>query len=367
LNEVGAVQRRSFIQLLQLVTVAALVAATSTCGGGSGRKSVAQPGPQNLAVETFVGNLDTPVVMAFAPDGRLFFNELRNGQVRIIQNGALVSQPFVTLPVETSGERGLLGLALDPQFAANHFVYVLQSDPAGKHRVLRFTDSAGVGTGQTVIVDNLPSTSNHNGGNIGFGPDGKLYVTVGDHQDPANSQSQTALAGKLLRYNPDGTVPADNPFGPGNPAFNLGLRNSFDFTFHPQSGAIYASENGPDCDDEINRIVPGGNYGWRPNYPCGDNDPAFIAPLQRFNPVIAPTGITFYTGTALPGFNNNLFMVDFIVGRIQRFVVDDAAHAITSSEIILNGGNGPLFDIITGPDGFLYFSTQNSILRIVPQ
>jgi len=355
-------QQKTAFHSLKLLAVVALVAALSACGGGD--RSVAQPAPTNLVIETFVGNLNTPVTMAFAPDGRLFFNELKNGRVRIIQNGALVTQPFVTLPVETSGERGLLGLALDPQFAANHFVYVLQSDPAGKHRVLRFTDSAGVGTGQTVIVDNLPSTSNHNGGNIGFGPDGKLYVTVGDHQDPANSQSQTALAGKLLRYNPNGTVPSDNPFGAGNPAFNLGLRNSFDFTFHPQSGAIYASENGPDCDDEINRVVPGGNYGWRPNYPCGDSDPAFLAPLRRFNPVIAPTGITFYTGSVLPGFTNNLFMVDFNNGRIQRFVVDDAAHAITSSETIFNGGSGPLFDIVTGPDGFLYFSTADSIMRI---
>jgi|tagenome__1003787_1003787.scaffolds.fasta_scaffold20985460_2 aldose sugar dehydrogenase len=357
-------QRKRAIRFLQVLTLALLAGAYSACGGGD---SASQPGSANTAIETFVSNLNTPVAMAFAPDGRLFFNELKTGKVRIIQNGALLAQAFAILPVETSGERGLLGLALDPQFATNHFVYVMQSDPAGKHRVLRFTDSAGVGTGQTVIVDNLPSTTNHNGGNIGFGHDGKLYVTVGDHLDPANSQSQTALAGKLLRYNPDGTVPADNPFGAGNPGFNLGLRNSFDFTFHPQSGAIYASENGPDCDDEINQITAGANYGWRPNYPCGDSDPAFKAPLRRFNPVTAPTGITFYTGTVLSGFTNNLFLVDFNNGRIQRFVVDDVAKNITSSDVLFNGGAGPLFDIVTGPDGFLYFSTQDSIMRIVPR
>src|SRR3954469_21452895 len=187
---------KAAIRFIQILALVILVAAYSACGGGSGN-SAGQPGATNTVIETFVSNLNTPVTMAFAPDGRLFFNELKSGKVRIIQNGALVAQPFVSLSVETSGERGLLGLALDPQFATNHFVYVLQSDPAGKHRVLRFTDSAGVGTGQTVIVDNLPSTTNHNGGNIGFGHDGKLYVTVGDHLDPANSQSQTALAGKL--------------------------------------------------------------------------------------------------------------------------------------------------------------------------
>ncbi len=340
----------------------------ASCGGGGGGGPIGfSPPPFSFRTETFVGGLNFPVTLAFAPDGRLFFNELTTGRVRIIQNGNLLAQPFAELTVETSGERGLLGLAFDPQFASNGFVYMLYSDPAGVHRVVRFTEASGQGTLPVVIVDNLPSNTVHNGGNIRFGPDGRLYITAGDSGNPANAQDTNSRAGKILRYNADGSVPVDNPYGAGNPAFNLGLRNSFDFTFHPTSGAIYASENGPNCDDEINRVVAAGNYGWRSNQPCGDTDPFFIPPLVRFNPTIAPTGITFYTSGVLSRFQGSLFMVDFNQGRARRFVVNDANQGqITDSEVVVDGGFGALFDIVQGPDGFLYFSSGNAILRIVP-
>lgn len=321
-------------------------------------------------IETFLSNLNFPVTMAFAPDGRLFFNELRTGRVRVVENGQLLVDPFVEVSVETSGERGLLGLTFDPAFASNGFVYVLHHTPGPplRARVLRFTDFANRGIDQTIIVDDLPSTNNHNGGNIGFGPDGMLYITIGDGQNPANSQDPDSLNGKILRFNPDGSIPATNPFGGFRAAFNLGLRNSFDFDFHPTAGTIYATENGPDCDDEINRIVPGGNYGWRLNYPCGDTNPLFVAPLRRFTPTIAPTGVSFYTGSVFPQFQDDLFMVDFNSGRVQRFVVDETNMGqIVETSILVDGTFGALFDIVEGPDGFLYFSSSDAIHRIVPQ
>lgn len=342
-----------------------------SCGGSNTAQVIVNPPaptPVAFRVETFLSNLNFPVTLRFAPDGRLFYNELRTGQVRVVVSGVLQAQPFATLPVEISGERGLLGLAFDPQFSSNRFVYVLHSDPSGVQRVVRFTDDNGTGSNPTVIIDNLPSTTVHNGGNIGFGPDGFLYVTLGDSTNPANAQDMNSLSGKLLRYNSNGTVVATNPFGANNPAFNLGLRNSFDFTFHPQAGTVYASENGPDCDDEINRVVAGGNYGWRPNYPCGDTSAQFIAPLVRFTPVIAPTGITFYTGTVFPQFTGSLFLVDLNEGRVRRFVVNESLQGqITSSEVVVNEGFGNLVDIIQGPDGFIYFSSTTAIIRIVPQ
>lgn len=362
-------QRRSF-RLLTAVGVAAISTVCAACSGGGDFSSGPNPNPTPVPfrVETFLPNANFPVTMAFAPDGRLFYNELRTGQVRVVQNGQLQAQPFATLTVETNGERGLLGLAIDPNFTLSRFVYVYYSDPGGFHRLVRFTEASGVGTNQTTIVTIPRTNGNHNGGNIGFGRDGKLYLTIGDCGDPANSQNNAEFCGKILRYNADGTIPADNPFGPTSPAFNLGLRNSFDFTFHPASGAIYASENGPNCDDEINRVVAAENYGWRPNYPCGDMDPSFVAPLRRFDPVIAPTGITLYTASAFPQFRDSLFLVDFNDGRVQRFTVNEAMQGqITQSEVIVTGGFGSLLDIVQGPDGLLYFSSTTAILRIIPQ
>ena len=365
---------------LRLFLWFAILAVLAVAGAGCGGTSVSPPagppppppGPVAFRTEVFLSNLNFPVTLAFAPDGRLFFNELNTGQIRIIQGGSLLAQPFATVPAKTGGERGLIGLAFDPQFASNHFVYVYYSEEivVGTviQRLVRFTDVNGVGQNRTVILDNLPSASQHNAGNLGFGRDGKLYLSMGDNTDPANSQDPNVLPGKILRYNIDGSVPTDNPFGATNPAFAIGLRNSFDFTFHPQSGTIYASENGQNCDDEINRIVGGQNYGWRPNQPCGDNDPAFTAPLIRFNPPIAPTGIVFYTGNVFPQFTGSLFMTDFNTGRVRRFVVNESAGGqITTNEIVVDGGFGLLLDIVQGPDGFIYFSSTTAIMRIVPQ
>lgn len=357
------------LRLFLSFSIAAVLLAVVGAGCGGASTSPPQPPPPPgsvpFRIEVFLPNVNFPVTMAFAPDGRLFFNELMSGQIRIVQGGALQGQPFATLPLQTSGERGLLGLAFDPQFAGNRFVYVYYSDTSGVHRLVRFTENNGVGQNLTVVLDQLPSASNHNGGNIGFGRDGKLYLTMGENGNPANAQNPNVLPGKILRYNSDGSVPSDNPFGAGNPAFALGLRNSFDFAFHPQTGTIYASENGPNCDDELNRVVAGQNYGWRPNYQCGDT--AFIAPLTRFNPVIAPTGVAFYTGNVFPQFTGSLFMTDFNTGRVRRFVVNESAGGqITFSEIVVDGGFGQLLDIVQGPDGFIYFSSMTAIMRMVP-
>lgn len=323
-------------------------------------------GAVNTRVETFIADAAFPVSLAFAPDGRLFYTELRTGNIRIVQGGQLLTQPFATLPVAINGEQGLLGLALDPGFAANGFVYVYHTHPSPlRNRVVRFTDTNNTGGNLTVIVDNLPVNTTHNGGRVRFGADGFLYVTIGDAGSPANSQTTASVAGKLLRYTPAGGIPAGNPVA-GNPMFAMGLRNPFGLAFHRTAGTPYVSDNGPNCDDEVNRIVSGGNYGWRPSYPCGDTDTQFLPPVMRFNPVIAPTGMVFYQGSVFPEWNNNLFLTSFLDGRLTRFVVNESAGGtITSQQVIINGAFGALIDVTVGNDGNLYVASDTAILRVV--
>lgn len=326
-------------------------------GGGGGAP---------FTVETLVPGANFPTQIRFAPDGRIFYTELTTGRIRIIENGVLLATAFATVPVATSGEQGLLGLAFDPDFGSNGFVYVYHTNPSPlKNRVIRFTAVGNLGTNLTVIVDNIPVNNSHNGGRVGFGADNKLYVTVGDSGDPANSQGDSSLAGKLLRYNADGSIPADNPIA-GNPLFAKGLRNSFGLAFHPVSGRPYVSENGPTCDDELNRIVAGGNYGWRPLQPCGDTDGSFILPIRRFNPTIAPTGAAFYTGSAFPQFVGNLLVCFFNDGTLRRFEIDDAGGGLVLAEITLFTRASGLLDVAVGPDGFLYVAASDAIYRLSP-
>jgi glucose/arabinose dehydrogenase len=332
--------------------------------------SVSQPPTVDLQLQPVISSLNFPVGMALAPDGRVFFNERLTGAIRIINpQWQLVNTAFCQLTVATSGEQGLLGLTLDPNFAQNHFVYVYYTAPgATKNRVVRYMESSGLCTNETPILDDLPVSANHNGGIIQFGPDGKLYVIIGDVQNTANSQSLTSLAGKILRVNPaDGSAPADNPFiSNSNPnakkVFSLGHRNSYGFTFHGHTGHLWDN-------DEINRAVAGGNYGW-PTVGGIANNPNFLNPILAYTPTIAPTGIIAIpaNSTVYPtAYRNNLLFVDFNGGKIRRVVLSGAdLTQLGSSSIAYNGGNGNLLSLMLGADGFVYVSNTNAIFKVVP-
>ncbi len=358
---------------LKLLLSSVAVALQLACGGGTSVSGGTNPPPTPnlpplptpavpIRVETYVAGAAFPVSLVFAPDGRLFYNELQTGNIRVVSaGGQLQTQPFATVsPLATTGEQGLLGLALDPNFSSNRFVYVYHTHPSPlRNRVIRFTDSNGTGTNLTVIVDNLPVNTNHNGGRLGFSRDGRLHVSIGDAGNPANAQSTTALAGKLLSY--DAATP-----GSAAQVVALGLRNPFGLTFHPVGGTPYVSDNGPNCDDEVNRITAAGNYGWRTSYPCGDTDPAFVQPLARLNPPIAPTGLVFYTGTVFPEWRNHLLLTSFNDGNLRRFVPDEAQQGrILEQQVVINGGFGAMLDVAVGPDGNLYIASQSAILRVV--
>ena len=339
--------------------------------------SVSQPPTGDLRLESTISGLDFPVGLSLAPDGRLFFNERLTGKVRIITpQWQLVPTPFCQITIATSGEQGLLGLALDPDFRNNRFVYVYYSAASPlRNRIVRYTDANGTCTQEAVILDNLPASTNHNGGIIQFGPDGKLYVTIGDAENRANAQNVTSLAGKILRLNPDGSAPSDNPFF-SNPnanaklVFSLGHRNSYGFTFHPHTTHLWESENGPEDNDEINRTVAGGNYGW-PTVSGLAGNPNFRDPILAYTPTIAPTGIIAIpenSSTYPAAYRSNLLFADFNEGKVRRVVLSGAdLTQLGTSSIAYNGGNGGLLSLVLGADGFVYVSNSTAIFKVVPQ
>ena len=339
--------------------------------------SVSQPPIGDLQLQSVLPGLAFPVGMALAQDGRVFFNERLTGRIRIINpQWQLVPTQFCQITIAANGEQGLLGLALDPDFTNNRFVYVYHtaSSPL-RNRVVRYTESSGSCTQETIILDNLPASTNHNGGIIQFGPDGKLYVIIGDAENTANAQTVTSLAGKILRVNPDGSAPSDNPFfsnanGNAKLVFSLGHRNSYGFTFHPHTTHLWESENGPADNDEINRAMASGNYGW-PTVKGIAGNPSFRDPILAYTPTIAPTGIIAIpenSSTYPVAYRNNLLFVDFNGGKIRRVVLSGAdLTQLGTSSIAYNGGNGGLLSLMLGADGFVYVSNTNAIFKVVPQ
>ena len=222
--------------------------------------------------DTLVANgLTNPTAMAFAPDGRIFVCE-QGGKLRVIKNGALLATPFLTVTVDQAGERGLLGVAFDPNFVSNQLVYVYYTAPTPAHnRVSRFIANGDVALAgsETILMDlpNLSTATNHNAGAIHFGPDGLLYVATGDNANGNNAQSFSTVLGKMLRITSTGAIPTDNPFfnqtnGNNRSIWALGLRNPFTFAFQPGTGRMFINNVGLSTWEEINDGIAGANYGW---------------------------------------------------------------------------------------------------------
>ena len=304
--------------------------------------------------------LSSPTLMAIAPDGRMFVSE-QAGAVRVVKNGVLLPAPFVTLSVNSSGERGVLGIAFDPAFAVNQQVYVYYTSSAGPHnRVSRFTASGDVGGGEVVILDLPPlsGATNHNGGAIHFGGDGKLYVAVGDNANGSNSQSFTTTLGKVLRINGDGTIPTDNPFFGSTTGINrsiwvLGLRNPYTFAVQPSTGRTLINDVGQSSFEEINDGAAGANYGW-PTTEGNTSDPRFVSPFYTYDHSqgCAITGGDFYnpaTAGFPASFVGDYFFADYCGGWIRT--IDLSTRVVTS---FATGINSPT-DIRVGDDGALYY------------
>jgi glucose/arabinose dehydrogenase len=306
--------------------------------------------------------------MEIAPDGRIFVC-LQGGQLRVIKNGALLPTPFLSLTVDPSGERGLLGIAFDPNFQSNNFIYVYYTaTTTPRHnRVSRFTangDVALAGSELPILdLENLSAATNHNGGAIHFGPDGKLYVAVGDNANGANSQTLANRLGKMLRINSDGSIPSDNPFfntatGLNRSIWALGLRNPFTFAFQPGTGRMFINDVGQNTWEEINDGIAGSNYGW-PNTEGATNNPSFRSPLFSYG-----HGNSATTGCAIAGgaFYNPARHNQFGEGYIGRYFFADLCSgwirvfnpATNTASGFATGVSSPV-DLKVDADGSLYY------------
>ena len=329
----------------------------------------------DVRADEYLAGLQLPSALAFAPDGRLFLVEVNAGRVRVGKDGVLQEQPVATFPVQQGSESGLLGLTLDPDFGANRYVYVYYSeaDPARpshgiRNRVIRFVERDGQASDFTPILDNLPineggAVDAHQGGALGFGPDGKLYVTVGDTGKPDLAQDPTSLAGKVLRVNPDGSVPSDNPF-PGSPVYALGVRNPWGFAVHPKTGGIYLSENGNKAHDKVLLLRPGANYGWPVVETVEDGSTFTPAVWDSGDSADSRNGMTalmIYGGSMFPEYQGTLFFCAFRTGKLKWLALASGnEYAEDQRRLDAECRLG----LVEGPDGAMYASSIDKVIRL---
>lgn len=319
------------------------------------------------SVETLASGLNTPWAIDFAADGRIFITE-RPGRIRIIEAGQLRAEPWMTLDVATVGESGLLGLALDPKFSENHFVYAAYSYRTGifglRNRLVRLREDVKTGKGvlDKVLLEDIAGANNHDGGRVKFSPDGKLYWTTGDAQKPASAQQVTSLNGKILRLNSDGGIASDEPF-PNSYVYSYGHRNAQGLAWQPGTNRLYATEHGPSgfqgcCRDEVNLIEPGKNYGW-PQIRGEETKPGMVEPVIQAgtNETWAPAGATFATQGPWAG---SLLFTGLRGQTLYRVVLDPRnPRKVLTFERHFAQQFGRLRDVAEGPDKTLYLLTSN--------
>jgi glucose/arabinose dehydrogenase len=333
--------------------------------------------PSGFSVATIASGLSDPTAMEVAPDGRIFVAE-QGGRLRVVKNGTLLATPFVSLSVDATGERGLLGVAFHPNFPATPYVYVYYTTATSPihNRVSRFTangDTAVANSGVNILdLDNLSTATNHNGGAIHFGPDGKLYVAVGENANSSNSQTLSNRLGKVLRINADGSIPSDNPFfnsavGANRAIWALGLRNPFTFAFQRGSSRMFINDVGASTWEEINLGVAGSNYGW-PITEGPTSDTRFRSPFHAYRHDGSPGGCAiaggaFYNPTTaqFPAeFVGDYFFADLCGGWIRSL---DVATKVAKS--FASGISNPV-DLKVGADGSLYYLERGAgrVVRI---
>lgn len=338
------------------------VAIVAACSLLSLSASVALAVPP-FEVKPLADGLEHPWSIAVAGDGALWVTE-RPGRLSRIDPATGDKVRIDGLPdIRVQSESGLMGLALDPDFAQNGNAYLCYSTGSminAGNRLSRFTIKDHEIGGEQVLIDDLPGARWHNGCRVEISPDGFLYASMGDATDAEDAQKSDQLGGKIFRLNRDGSVPADNPDA-GSPVWSIGHRNPQGLAFRPEDGSLWSTEHGPNTQDEINRIEKGGNYGWprcKGTEACAslENYQAAKAEFTR-DDTIAISDLIFYQGEAFPEWQGDILFVTLKTGRLYR--VDLDGDAVSSHEILIDGDFGRLRDIAESPDGSLYLATDN--------
>lgn len=314
---------------------------------------------KHLKLEVFIKNLQVPWGMAFLPNGDFLFCE-RNGQLNLKKKDATDYDLIMFRSVQVY-EGGLLGLAVDPDFENNNYVFIYET-VVGYNQVVRLKFENGIMSQDQVILSGIPAANNHNGGALHFGPDGYLYLGTGDAVIPNLAQDTGSLAGKILRFDRSGNTPAGNPFN--NLVWTYGHRNVQGFAWSEQ-GKMIATEHGPTgefgwcCNDEINIIESGKNYGWPITYAGQESDSLTPAAYCTGSDVLAPSGCTFIKGKEWGSWEGDFILAALRGQRLSHFDVNAFGNNVSNRIDTLSGVFQRLRNIIQAPDGSLLFSSSN--------
>jgi glucose/arabinose dehydrogenase len=365
--------------LFAVAVASAVFLSQTACGAENPSTVQTQSGP--IAVQVVASDLDDPWALAFLPDGRMLVTQ-RSGQIRIVTRNGQVSAPIAGVPaVYSSGQGGLLDIALAPDFATSRLVYFSFGEPGDGGAATavaraRFADDRLQDT--TVIFRAVPRTGGgaHFGSRLAFGRDGTLFVTTGERFQFDPAQDLSGHLGKVLRINRDGSVPADNPFvgrsGVRPEIWSYGHRNVEGAAIHPETGKLWTHEMGPAGGDELNITEAGRNYGWPlvswgrhyggAAIPAPTTRPDFAQSIRHWVPVIAPSGMAFYTGDAIPQWRGNLLIGGMVARAIVRLTLN--GEQVTAEERISLGGR--IRDVRQGPDGAVYAldESNGTLLRL---
>ena len=343
--------------------------------------------PVEWRMEVVAEGLYVPWSIVFTDEDRMLVSE-RNGNIREINVGVLAAQPVYQFSdVAVQGEAGLMGLAVDPNYAENGFLYACYTYQQGNtlyNRVVRLVESSPNPMEQDgIVLENIPSASNHAGCRLRFAPDGTLFITTGDALEPEKAQDADSLAGKILRINADGSIPEDNPIL-FSLVYSIGHRNPQGLDWDPLTGLLYATEHGPSGfdglpgGDEINLILAGANYGWS-LVSHEEEMEGMVSPLIVFTPAEAPASGMFYSGSVFPQYARNFFFGALRGEGVVRVEIsaEDPQIILFVEKIVDSVGR--VRDVAEGLDGYIYFSTSNrdgrgteyagddKIYRIVPR